>query len=72
VRLAQEKGLASILKAVLSTAKSKRRSKKEVNLEAAYSSVKRFLERQGSPRILGSYEQFTKRYNNNEIGRAHV
>jgi predicted ATPase len=69
---AQEKGLASILKAVLSTSKTKRQPKKEINLEVAYSGVKRFLERQGSPRILGSYEQFIKRYGNSASLRRVV
>jgi predicted ATP-dependent endonuclease of OLD family len=37
-----------------------------MDLERAYESVKAFLHRQGSPRILGSFEEFSKRYREDE------
>jgi predicted ATPase len=66
VRDAQAKGLANILKAVLSGASAKSRQvpaqDAEVDLQRAYGSVKQFLERQGSPDVLGAFPTFSDRY----------
>jgi len=65
VRTAQEQGLASILRAVLSpqSASSRRKSSK-LTTANAYERVQSFLERQGSASILGTREAFEKRYIN--------
>jgi predicted ATPase len=62
VRKAQEEGLASILRAVLSTAKKRSKTQNNIDLEKAYLSVKNFLKQQGSPRIIGKFEDFLQRY----------
>lgn len=51
VRKAQEDGLASILKAILST-EDRKESSQQVESEIAYERVAAFLRRQGSPGIL--------------------
>lgn len=64
VRMAQEQGLASILRAVLSTGSSKRRHpKSKLTSKTAYTRVQNFLKRQGSASILGTQGAFEKRYN---------
>jgi predicted ATPase len=61
VSQAQQKGLANILKAVLSTEKLKRASAAEAS--TAYSRVSAFLSRQPSfSNVLGTVEEFSKRY----------
>ena len=72
VREAQEDGLASILKAVLSGRKQPKTSVQEIDLKTAYNRVTRFLARQGSPGILGSLEDFEKHYEENEQLRSVV
>jgi predicted ATP-dependent endonuclease of OLD family len=62
---AQEDGLASILKAVLSGKKQPKETLRKVDLETAYDRVAKFLQRQGSPGILGSLETFKKHYEEN-------
>lgn len=63
VRTAQEKGLASILRAVLAEPGSaSAKGPREVDLERAYESARRFLDRQKSPSVLGTFEQFSTRY----------
>lgn len=63
VSKAQQDGLASILKAVLSTKKKgKVRRSKKIDSQIAYNRLSSFLQRQGSPRLLGSFEDFQKRY----------
>ncbi len=63
VRTAQEQGLASILRAVLSpqSASSRRKSSK-LTATTAYERVQSFLERQGSATILGKRAAFEKRF----------
>lgn len=64
VRTAQEQGLASILRAVLSTESAKRkRRKSKLTPETAYARVKNFLKRQDSVSILGTQAAFERRYN---------
>jgi len=62
---AQEDGLASILKAVLSGKKQPKEKLRKVDVETAYDRVAKFLQRQGSPDILGSLETFEKHYEEN-------
>ena len=63
VRTAQEQGLASILRAVLSTESAKRRRRKsKLTPEMVYARVQNFLKRQGSVSILGTQSEFEKRY----------
>jgi predicted ATP-dependent endonuclease of OLD family len=65
VRKAQEQGLASILRAVLSTKRSKnRKDKSTLTAATAYKRVQNFLKRQGSASLLGSTAEFEKRYLN--------
>ena len=68
VRMAQEQGLASILRVVLSTKDAKHQNR-EVKLTAstAYERVKNFLTRQGSASILGTPAAFEKRYKEDVI-----
>ncbi|MFA4920107.1 MAG: AAA family ATPase [Thermodesulfovibrionales bacterium] len=63
VRKAQEQGLASILRAVLSpeSASGRRRTSK-LTVATAYERVENFLKRQGSASILGTQAAFEKRY----------
>lgn len=61
IRKIQEDGLASILRRIL--APQKRQGKRmPVDSETAYKRVAAFLQRQGSPGILGDREAFDKRY----------
>jgi len=69
---AQEDGLASILKAVLSGKRKRRETLHKVDIETAYDRVTRFLERQGSPGSLGSLESFGKHYEENVQLRSVV
>lgn len=63
VRIAQEQGLASILRVVLSTEKARQHSGQlKLTSITAYERVKNFLARQGSAQILGSPAAFDKRY----------
>jgi len=65
-RIAQEQGLASILKAVLSPINSKKKKiHTKLTTETAYERIKSFLNRQGSSTILGKYPDFEKLYLNN-------
>lgn len=68
VRTAQEKGLANILRAVLSAQSAKqRRRKSKLTPATAYARVQNFLRRQGpaSMSILGTQTAFEKRYIDN-------
>ncbi len=62
VRTAQEQGLASILRAVLSPQSPSRRKKSKLTSTTAYERVQTFLRRQGSASILGKRSDFEKRY----------
>jgi predicted ATP-dependent endonuclease of OLD family len=60
---AQENGLASILKAVLSPpVRFSRKLAIELDSHQAYESMKKFVTRQGSPRLLSQENDFKKRY----------
>lgn len=65
VRTAQEQGLASILRAVLSPRSASSRRKSKLTSATAYERVHTFLERQGSVSILGKRATFEKRYEQN-------
>jgi len=65
VRKAQEQGLASILRAVLSPQSASNRRKSKLNRTMAYKRVHTFLKRQGSSSILGKQADFEKRYESN-------
>jgi len=67
INKAQEEGLASILKAVLSTSRRRTRKKKRstIELQTAYQRMYDFLQRRGSSNIMGSFENFTHGYNEN-------
>jgi len=65
VREAQEEGLASILRAVLSAPPGKRRKRRRtrsLDPDQAYEVIHSFLERRGSARLLGSASRFKSRY----------
>lgn len=63
VRTAQEQGLASILRVVLSTEKARRqRRESKLTPATAHDRVRNFLARQGSASILGTPAAFEKRY----------
>jgi predicted ATPase len=72
VRAAQAKGLANILKAVMSGATSTPRKRPRLDLERAYESVRQFLERQGSPDVLGTFAKFSERYDTDSSLQAVV
>jgi energy-coupling factor transporter ATP-binding protein EcfA2 len=72
IRDAQEDGLASILKAVLTRKKEPKEELRQVDLEIAYHRVSRFLKRRGSEGILGSFEDFGKDYSENQQLRSVV
>ena len=63
---AQEDGLASILKAILSGKSKPKKQLQTLDLETAYERVSNFLQRQGSRNVLGSFEKFIKQYEINE------
>lgn len=63
IRKAQEAGLASILKAVLSPRlRSSVKLATELDSHQAYERMKKFVTRQGSPRLLPQEEDFKKRF----------
>lgn len=63
VRKAQEAGLTSILRAVLSPPKrTTRRNKAELETRQAYLRMKKFVSRQGSAELISSEEAFKARY----------
>lgn len=63
IRKAQETGLASILKVVLSPqVRSSRKLAVELDPHQAYDSMRKFVTRQGSPRLLSQENDFKKRY----------
>jgi predicted ATP-dependent endonuclease of OLD family len=63
IRKEQEAGLASILEAVLSPGvQSSRKRPIELDSHQAYESMKKFVTRQGSPRLVSQENNFEKRY----------
>ena len=68
----QAAGLASILKLVLASATKQEDPRPEVDPITAYKSVAAFLQRQGSPGILGTEEDFSWRYGNVKAFREVV
>jgi predicted ATPase len=73
VRTAQEQGLASILRAVLSSKSEKDRGGKNTLLPGiAYPRVQNFLKRQGSAFKLGTQSEFEERFNADHTVRKVV
>ncbi|MDP3260715.1 MAG: ATP-binding protein [Thermodesulfovibrionales bacterium] len=73
VRKAQEAGLASILRAVLSPPKTaQRRSKSELETHQAYLRMRQFVSRQGSSELISSEEAFKARYDEDATLRRVV
>jgi energy-coupling factor transporter ATP-binding protein EcfA2 len=72
VRETQARGLANILKAVVSGRGKAPSHKLKLDLEKAYESVKQFLDRQGHPGILGTFANFQERYNRDSSLQAVV
>lgn len=72
VRKAQEDGLASILKAVLSPSTSRTVDSEGLEPGVAYQRVAAFLKRQGSLGILGKREVFEKLYQNSPQLRSTI
>ena len=73
VREAQEAGLASILRAVLSPPKNTtRRNKAELETHQAYLRMKKFVSRQGSADLISSEQAFKARYDHNVTLRRVV
>jgi AAA15 family ATPase/GTPase len=66
VRTAQEQGLASILRAVLSPQSASSRQNSKLTSATAYERVHAFLKRQGSESILGKKTDFERRYRSNK------
>jgi len=66
IRKVQEEGLSNILKAILSPPESPLKHQSEslrnIDPETAYQQATRFLERQNAASILGTFEDFKKRY----------
>jgi predicted ATP-dependent endonuclease of OLD family len=63
IQKAQDTGLASILKAVLSPkTSSSRQTPTGLDSHQAYERMKKFLARQGSPHLLSKEKEFTSRY----------
>jgi len=73
IQNAQEAGLASILKVVLSP-KTRPSSKKKLKLDShqAYERMKKFLTRQGSPQLLSTESDFISRYDEDSTLRRVV
>jgi energy-coupling factor transporter ATP-binding protein EcfA2 len=71
IQRAQADGLADILKAILSGGHGLREGG-QLDPEAAYERVARFLRRQGSPAILGDFERFQANYVKNPQLRSVV
>jgi len=65
VRKAQEDGLASILKDIMSPPNINENDKKIENISVAYKRVSAFLERQGSKKIIGTLHNFEERFQSN-------
>lgn len=63
---AQEDGLASILKGILSGKPKQKKQLETIDLETAYERASSFLKRQGSKDVLGSFEKFKKQYEIND------
>jgi len=72
VRNAQEKGLANILRTVLVTPSKRLIRKETLDHAQIYPIVQKFLQRQGSEKLLGSLKQFTNRYKKDESLRNTV
>jgi hypothetical protein len=73
VRAAQQKGLANILKAVLSPTTEKKAKRGSLDPKQAYQRVSSFLAREkGFSNILGSEEQFTRKYSRDQNSRNVV
>jgi len=72
VRIAQAKGLANILKAVMSGDRLAPQTKVTLDLQLAYDSARQFLERQGSQNILGTFPAFVEQYNSDPSLQAVV
>jgi energy-coupling factor transporter ATP-binding protein EcfA2 len=74
VEKVQARGLADILKAVLSGPQAAQQTEKEADFDwtAAYHRVTRFLERQGSKGILGDQDTFGKTYRNDPLLRKVI
>jgi ABC-type molybdenum transport system ATPase subunit/photorepair protein PhrA len=70
VRDSQERGIASILKGVLAASGPIVHDSEVINLEKAYGSMRRFLERQRSPDVLGTYADFKAQYSMNPTLRS--
>jgi predicted ATP-dependent endonuclease of OLD family len=62
VRDAQERGLESILRAVLSPSPTRRSTHPTLDMDKAYASVSKFLARRGGTKKLGKREEFERRY----------
>jgi hypothetical protein len=72
VNKAQQDGLASILKAVLTTKPAKGKDSQKISPEMAYERVSTFLKRQGSSALLGSIDDFLERYKDDQKLRSVV
>ena len=72
IRKAQEDGLENILKAVLSPSTTNNTSLQSDDLNRAYNRVTEFLQRRGTPNLLGSLEAFSKLYKSNPSIRSIV
>jgi len=73
IRKAQEAGLASILKVVLSPRKQvSRKGRAGLDSHQAYERMKKFLVRQGSPHLLSKENDFERRYEGDSTLRRVV
>lgn len=72
VRDAQERGLESILRAVLSPSPTARAMRSALDMDKAYGSVSKFLERRGGAKKLAKRNEFEKRYKKDAALRGVV
>lgn len=72
VRDAQERGLESILRAVLSPSPRGRGRRQALDMDKAYESVSKFLERRGGAKKIGTREDFESRFKTDKALRGVV
>lgn len=65
INQAQQDGLANILKAVLTGKKNRKVDENTIDIAMAFKRMSKFLQRQGSGNILGTFEKFQLEYSNN-------
>ncbi len=62
INVAQQEGLADILRAVLSDVAPASKKQRSIDIDTAYQRMTAFVKRQKSPKLLGSRKKFAQRY----------